>query len=92
MKDFITQQVKEVGLGIAAFCLMSWMVVTITTDMVKSIDKTNVSIDRFTVRVDSAHEKGIENQVRLMEQHKGIMTMQKEITTTLSRINGYTEH
>ena len=83
MKDFITKQVKEVGLGIAAFCLMSWMVVTITTNMVKSIDKLSDHMTTFTTRVGFEHDKQIEAQKELMIQHKGI-------TKALGRINGYT--
>ena len=82
MKDFITQQVKEVGLGIAAFCLMSWMVVTITTGMVKSIDNLSTHMREFTIKVGIEHQNAI-------EQHKEMIMQQREITSVLGGINGY---
>ena len=82
MKDFITQQIKEVGLGIAAFCLMSYMVVQITTNMVESIDKMSNKMDVFTERVVREHDYQMQAQKELMSQHK-------EITAALGRINGY---
>ena len=82
MKDLITQQLKEVGLGVGAFMLMSWMVVTLTTGMVKSIDSINEKITDFTVKVGYEHQDQMQAQEELMVQHK-------EITAALGRINGY---
>ena len=82
MKDLILQQVREVGLGIAAFCLMSWMVITITTDMVRSIDNVTNKLNIFTARVVLEHQQQTKEHEQLMVQHKGI-------TETLGRINGY---
>ncbi len=83
MREFIGKQIKEVGLGIAAFCLMSWMVVTITTNMVASIDTLSLKMIAFTHKVQYEHQIQIEAQKELMTQHRAI-------TAALGRINGYT--
>lgn len=83
MKDFITRQVKEVGLGIAAFCLMSWMVVTITNDLSGNLKTLSSSMKEFTARVGFEHQTAIQQRQRMIEAQKGI-------AETLGRINGYT--
>ena len=72
------------GLSIGIFALCVWLVVTIVRNLCGTMDKLNINMDKFTDKVESDHQRGIENQKSLMEQHN-------QMIETLGRINGYKE-
>ena len=82
MEVGIIKTAIDSGLSIGIFALCVWLVTTIVNKLCGSMDKLNANMDRFTDRVREEHDRGIENQKALMEQHK-------EMILTLGRINGY---
>ena len=81
--------IKELGMEIAAFTFMCWVVMYLVKNMVASVEKStetltllNQSIREFMSKVKDEHADGISNQKELMAQHK-------EMIESLGRINGY---
>ena len=96
MKEQMIKLVKEVGLGVAAFCLMSWLVYVIMTNLIGSIDNLNNDMQKFTSRVEIEHEQGqrqhekmIAHQEGMLLQQKELIVQQRQVTEALGRINGY---
>ena len=73
---------RDVGLGIGAFALMSWMAVTIVKDISADQKLMIQENQRFQVQVSFEHQQA-------QEQHKRMIEAQKGIALTLGRINGY---
>ena len=78
----LVKEAVNMGLGIGAFGLLTWLVVFIVKRLATAIDKVVLRLEVFTTKVHEEHKES-------SKQHQGMMEQHGEMIKSLGRINGY---
>ena len=85
----VGKAIKEIGIPIASFGLLTWLIVYIVKKLTTSIDELVVDNKTSAIYVREEHKQQSDHHKALMGEHKEIAAQLQETAIVLARINGY---
>jgi len=87
----VGRAIKEIGIPVAAFVLLCWLVVYIVKRLAKEISDLVADNRVFFTHVREEHKQHAEHHQALMGEHEKITEQLQETAIVLGRINGYSK-